>query len=98
MCVRRFFLPISAPNHAEETPVQIIEDPVLDPLPPGAASRWSFSGVPWWLIGIIATILGIVFQIVTKEVWRDGFTFIIGGLTITLLVTLGGFVIAIVLG
>jgi len=82
----------------EETSVQFVEEAVLDPLPPGAASRWSFSGVPWWLIGIIATILGIAFQIVTKEVWRDGFTFIIGGLTITLLVTLGGFVIAIVLG
>ncbi len=98
MCVRRFFVPTSAPNHAEETPVQIIEDPVLDPLPPGAASRWSFSGVPWWLIGIIATIAVIAFQIATKPKWREGFEFIRGGMALTLIVTVGGFVIAIVLG
>ena len=78
--------------------LKTIEEPNVDPLPPGAASGWSFSGVPWWLIAIIATILVIAFQIATKEVWRDGFGFIIGGLTITLMVTLGGFVIAIVLG
>jgi len=78
--------------------VQAIEETPVDPLPPGAATRWSVSGVPWWLIGIVATILVIAFFIATKEVWRDGFGFIVGGLTITLFVTLGGFVIAIVLG
>ncbi len=85
-------------GRSRESTVQAIEKPTVEPGPPGATSRWSFSGVPWWLIGIIATILGVAFQIATKEVWRDGFTFIIGGLTITFLVTVGGFVIAIVLG
>ncbi len=78
--------------------MQAVKESPIDPLPPGATSRWSFSGVPWWLIGIVATILVIAYLIATKEFWRDGFGFIIGGLTITLLVTLGGFVIAIVLG
>ena len=78
--------------------MQTVEEPTVDPSPPGSNSRWSFGGFPWWLIGIVATILVIAFQIATKEVWRDGFGFIIGGLSITLMVTLGGFVIAIVLG
>ncbi len=78
--------------------MQTTEDSVVDPGPPGATRSWSFSGVPWWLIGIIATILAIGFQIATKQVWRDGFTFVIGGLTLTILVTLGGFAIAIILG
>ena len=78
--------------------MQAVEESPVDPAPPGAASRWSFSGFPWWLIGIVATILVIAYLIATKEFWRDGFAFIIGGLSITLAVTLGGFVIAIVLG
>ena len=78
--------------------MQTVEEEVVEPGPPGATRRWSFGGVPWWLIGIIATILVIAYQIATKEVWRDGFGFIIGGLSITLMVTLGGFVIAIILG
>jgi len=78
--------------------VQSIEESTVEPGPPGATSRWSVSGVPWWLIGIVATILVIAFQILTKETWREGFDFIIGGLTLTVLVTLGGFIIAIVLG
>ena len=78
--------------------MQTVEESTVDPAPPGGSNRWSFSGFPWWLVGIIATIAGIAFQVATKEVWRDGFTFIIGGLSVTLLVTLGGFVIAIVFG
>jgi len=78
--------------------VQSVEETEIEPGPPGATSGWSFSGFPWWLAGIIATILGIAFQVATKEVWRNGFNFILGGLSLTILVTLGGFAIAIVLG
>ena len=78
--------------------MQTVEESQVDPGPPGATSRWSFSDVPWWLVGIVATILAIAFQVLTKQTWRDGFGFIIGGLSLTVLVTLGGFVIAIVLG
>lgn len=78
--------------------MQSVEESKVEAGPPGATTGWSFSGVPWWLIGIIATILVIAFQVATKQVWRDGFGFIVGGLSITIVVTLGGFVIAIVLG
>jgi polar amino acid transport system permease protein len=78
--------------------VELVEEPIVDPLPPGAAPGWSFSGVPWWLVGIIATIAFIGFQILTKPKWQEGFMFIKGGVTLTLIVTLGGFVIAVVLG
>jgi len=98
MCVHFLFVPISTADATEEIRVQAIEEPALDPLPPGATSRWSLGGIPWWLIGIIATIAIIAFQVVTRPIWRTGFEFIRGGLTLTLVVTLGGFVIAIVLG
>ncbi len=78
--------------------METVEEPTIDPLPPGATTRWTFGGLPWWLVGIIATIALIGFQIFTNETWQQGFSFISGGITLTLLVTLGGFVIAIVLG
>ncbi len=78
--------------------METVEEPTIDPLPPGATARWTFGGLPWWLLGIIATIVLIGFQIFTNETWRQGFNFISGGITLTLLVTVGGFVIAIVLG
>lgn len=78
--------------------MQTAEESLIDPGPPGAAERWSFSGLPWWLFGIIATILLIVFQIARDPKWREGFDFIRGGMTLTLIVTLGGFVIAMILG
>ena len=65
---------------------------------PGDTSRWSWSGIPYWLFGIIATIAIIFFQVLTQERWREGFDFIIGGLSLTLLITLGGFVMAMGLG
>lgn len=78
--------------------MQTVDEPTIDPLPPGATTRWSFGGAPWWLVGIIGTIALIVFQIFINPTWRNGFSFISGGITLTILVTLGGFVIAIVLG
>ncbi len=78
--------------------MQAIKDPIVDPGPPGSTAGWSFCGVPWWLIGIIATIAVIVLQIATNQTWREGFDFIRSGLMLTLLGTLGGFVIAVVFG
>jgi polar amino acid transport system permease protein len=65
---------------------------------PGDTSRWTWSGFPWWLLGIIVTVALIYLQVLIDERWREGFVFIIGGLSYTLLITLGGFVIAMVLG
>ena len=66
--------------------------------PPGSTSRWTWSGFPWWLVGIIATVSLIALQVLTKERWREGFEFIVGGLRLTVIVTLSGFVIALVFG
>lgn len=75
----------------------VIDETDLDVGPPGS-SRETWSGFPFWLVGILVTIGLIVFQVLTQEKWRDGFTFILGGLSLTLILTLGGFVIAMVLG
>lgn len=75
-----------------------VDDAATQPGPPGSTSTWTWSGAPWWLFGIIATIAIILFQVLTQERWREGFDFIIGGLGLTLAITVGGFVIAMVLG
>ena len=58
--------------------MQTIEDPVVDPGPPGSTVGWSFSGVPWCLVGIIATSAVVAVQIATHPTWREGFDFIRG--------------------
>ncbi len=75
----------------------IDQEIIIEPGPPGSTGGWA-SCFPWWLLGIIATVGLIAFQVLTKERWREGFEFIIGGLSFTLLVTLGGFVLALGLG
>jgi polar amino acid transport system permease protein len=70
----------------------------LDPTPPGAKISFEWSGFPWWFIGIIGVIAFPVFKIITDPKWNEGFQFIKDGLTLTVTVTLGGFVIAIALG
>ena len=72
--------------------------PVTDPGPPGASTGFRWSGVPWWLIALIATIGVIAFMVVTDEKWRQGFNFIRNGLSMTLIITAAAFVIALVLG
>lgn len=73
-------------------------EPTVDPLPPGAGGGVDFAGFPWWLAGIGVTIGLIAWQVIANENWRAGFDVIRGGLTLTVLVTLGGFAIAVVLG
>jgi len=70
----------------------------LDPTPPGAKISFEWSGFPWWFLGIVAVIAFPVFKILTDDTWREGFDFIKEGLVLTVIVTVGGFVIAIVLG
>lgn len=75
-----------------------IDQQQLEVGPPGGTSRWTWSGVPWWLVGIVATVSLIALQVLTQERWREGFDFIVGGLSMTVYVTLGGFILALVLG
>jgi polar amino acid transport system permease protein len=72
--------------------------PVTEPGPPGASAGFRWSGIPWWLIALIATIGTIAFMVVTDEKWRQGFDFIRNGLSMTLIITAAAFVIALVLG
>ncbi|GMQ98243.1 MAG: amino acid ABC transporter permease [Acidimicrobiia bacterium] len=69
-----------------------------DPTPPGSKIRYEWSGFPWWFLGIVAVIAYPVFKILTDDTWSDGFLFIKDGLRLTLVVTLGGFVIAMIVG
>jgi polar amino acid transport system permease protein len=69
-----------------------------DPTPPGSEVRYEWSGFPYWFIGILAVIAFPIFKILTDPSWNDGFMFIKDGLTLTITVTVGGFIIAFVLG
>lgn len=66
--------------------------------PPGSTSAWTWAGVPWWLVGIIALVVLVGLQVLTQERWREGFDFIVNGLALTLWVTLGGFILALIGG
>ncbi len=70
----------------------------LDPTPPGARLTFEWSGFPWWFVGIIAVIAFPVFKILTDPKWAEGFDFIKDGIVLTITVTVGGFLIAMVLG
>lgn len=69
-----------------------------DPTPPGAKASYEWSGFPWWFLGIVAVIAWPVFKILTDETWEEGFLFIKDGLTLTIITTLGGFAVSMVLG
>ena len=75
-----------------------IDQQAVEVGPPGGTSRWTWTGFPWWLVGIVATVALIALQVLTQERWREGFDFIVGGLSMTVYVTLGGFILALVLG
>lgn len=75
-----------------------VQPPIADPTPPGARVRYEWSGFPWWFIGIIGVIAFPVYKILTDDTWRDGYEFIKGGLTLTVVVTTGGFLLAMTLG
>lgn len=69
-----------------------------DPTPAGAKSSYDWDTFPWWLVGIILTILYPVYKMITDETWNDGFLFIKDGIILTFTVTIGGFFIAMALG
>ncbi len=85
-------------HNAQEDTVTAVDEEQLQVGPPGSVSKFTWSGVPYWLIGIMVFVAFIALQVVTQPRWRDGFEFIVNGLSLTLLVTLGGFIIAMVLG
>lgn len=70
----------------------------VNPAPPGSKSTYDWSGFPWWLVAIVATISYPVFKILTDETWREGFLFIKDGIYLTFAVTAGGFLIAMSVG
>ena len=53
---------------------------------------------PWWLVGIIFIAIGTVFVIVTRQNYRDAFTFIKAGISVTISTTFIAYLIALVLG
>lgn len=69
-----------------------------DPTPAGAKSTYDWSIFPWWLVGILLTILFPVYKMFTDETWSEGFLFIKDGIILTFAVTTGGFVVAIIVG
>lgn len=77
---------------------QVTRDAAIDPLPPGAKSSYDWSEFPWWFVGIVLTIAFPLFKVLTDPKWEEGFLFIKDGITLTLVVTVGGFVIAMVVG
>ncbi|MDA2978201.1 MAG: amino acid ABC transporter permease [Actinomycetota bacterium] len=78
--------------------MKAMEPKAVDPTPPGAKVRYEWSGFPWWFLGIIGVIAYPVFKVLTDDTWNDGFQFIKAGMVLTIIVTLGGFVVAMVLG
>lgn len=56
------------------------------------------STVPWWLIGIILIIIVMVFQILNNVQYRRAYDAIIPGLQMTLYATIGGFIVASIIG
>ncbi|MEZ5175790.1 MAG: amino acid ABC transporter permease [Acidimicrobiia bacterium] len=69
-----------------------------DPTPPGAKASYEWSGFPYWFLGIVAVIAFPLFKILTDDAWRAGFDFIKDGLSLTVIVTVAGFVFAMVGG
>jgi polar amino acid transport system permease protein len=69
-----------------------------DPTPAGSKSSYDWGDFPWWLVGILLTILFPVYKMLTDETWEDGFLFIKDGIVLTFTVTIGGFVIAMIVG
>ena len=70
-----------------------------DPTPPGGGRpTFEWSGFPWWFLGIILVIAYPLFKVFTDETWEEGFLFIKDGITLTIITTIGGFIISMILG
>ncbi len=86
------------PRNHEDPMTTLDSDIAADPTPPGAKASYEWSGFPWWFVGILLVIAYPVFKILTDETWEEGFRFIIDGITLTFITTIGGFVISMILG
>lgn len=69
-----------------------------NPAPPGSRPSYEWSGFPWWFVGILAVIAWPLFKVLTDETWREGFLFIKDGVTLTIITTIGGFALSMILG
>jgi len=69
-----------------------------NPTPAGAKAEFDWSSFPWWFLGILSVILFPMYKVLTDPTWEEGFLFIKDGIKLTLIVTLGGFVVAMLLG
>ena len=72
-----------------------------DPTSPGPASSiisWSAADFPWWLVAMVVIIGAMALAVLANPEYQEAFRRIIPGLTLTLVLTLGSFVVAIVLG
>ena len=78
--------------------MQAVEPKAIDPTPPGAKVRYDWSGFPYWFLGIVAVIAFPAFKILTDESWREGYLFIRDGMTVTIIVTVFGFILSMALG
>lgn len=65
---------------------------------PDSTWRNSWREFPWWLVAIVAFLIGISLFIIIDPDVREAFIFIIPGLQLTLYITLGGFALALVFG
>lgn len=71
-------------------------EPALKPKGKGAGKR--LVEVPWWFIGIMVIALWAAFTILTSANYRQAFSWIIVGITVTIRTSLAAYAIAIVLG
>lgn len=81
--------------------------PELEVPPPTVGGAYSFDAreFPWWLVGMLLIIAGMALAVIFTDAYREAFTSIFPiplrlaqGILMTLYLTVGSFVVAIVLG
>ena len=70
-----------------------LDDPLIQKSPD---NNWR--DFPWWLVAIFGFLIVMTILIVTDEDINQAFTFILPGIRITLIITLGGFGLALIFG
>ncbi len=68
------------------------------PLPALEVRRFSLKEAPLWLLFILAALAWMAIRVFTDVEAVDAYRFVIGGLTVTLRITLFSFVISVILG
>ncbi|HUG09003.1 MAG TPA: amino acid ABC transporter permease [Acidimicrobiia bacterium] len=80
-------------------------EPVAPPGPGATAYTFEARGFPWWLVGMLLIIAGMVLAVVFNDAYREAFVSIfpvppriLDGIAMTFYLTLGAFVVATFLG